>query len=120
MATAAVLALAVAAVPAVLDRCAATCEAHQEAIASAPSCHHVTSTGIRIGPVPAQCGHDHNATAMTSVKGAGPVGRAIGSVVAVVAIPNPFTLAASDRRVLRHAPPGSFLDVDGQSLPLRI
>ena len=118
--TAAAVALAVAAFPAVLDRCAATCEAHQEAITSAPSCHHATSTAARIGQVPTPCGHDHNATAMTSAKSDAPVGRAIGSVVAAGAIPNPFTPAGSDRRVLRQAPPGSSPAVDGRSLPLRI
>jgi hypothetical protein len=120
IATAAVLALAMAAFPAVLDRCTATCEAHHEAIASTPSCHHVTSTAFRIGRAPTPCGHDHDGTAMTSAKSAAPVGRSIDSIAAVAAVPSPFAPAASERRVLGHAPPGSSPAVDGRSLPLRI
>src|SRR5438093_2893511 len=118
IAAAAVVALAVAAFPAVLDRCAATCEAHHEAIASTPSCHHVTSTAFRIGHVPTPCGHDHTGTAMTSAKSTAPVGRSIGSMAAAVALPSPFAPAVSDRRVLGHAPPGPSVAVDGRSLPL--
>ena len=41
---AAVLGLAVAVLPAVLDRCAESCEGYHDLIASAPMCHHATST----------------------------------------------------------------------------
>jgi hypothetical protein len=55
--TAAVLALAVGAVPLIADWCAATCEAAHTA--GMPSCHHTSSSLSHVGDVPAPCGHNH-------------------------------------------------------------
>jgi len=121
IATAAVLALAIAALPAVFDRCAESCEAHRDTIASPPSCHHATSTGTRIAHVPAPCGHDHNGTAVKSAQGSTLAGRALDAMVAALESPASLTPAASDRGVVTHAPPGSWsLDPNHRSLPLRI
>lgn len=118
--TAAVLALAVAAFPAVLDQCAASCMEHHEAVASTPNCPHVTTTSNRIGPMPTPCGHDHSGTAVTSAKTSAPVERPISSIVTVVALPIPFASTTSDRRLLGHAPPGDRRSLGASSLPLRI
>ena len=121
MATAAVLALALAALPVVLDRCAESCDAHPHAIASTPSCHHATSTKTRIRQVPARCGHDHNGTAVTPALRATPAGRSVDSMVAAVGLPGSLAPVTFDRRVPIHAPPGpSSLTPDHRSLPLRI
>src|SRR5258705_13944642 len=93
--TAAVLALAIALFPAALDRCAAACDAHQDAIAGTPACHHATAAVTRIGHVPTSCGHDHTGTTVASAKSAGPAGRSIGSMAAHVALPIPFAPAIS-------------------------
>src|SRR5438128_581649 len=119
VATSGVLALAVAALPAVLDRCAASCAAHHDAAARTPSCHHVTPPATRIGPVPTPCGHDHNGTVVTSATSSA-VGRSIGSVAVTVVLPVPFAPVASDRGVLRVSPPGASVTLDGRSLPLRL
>src|SRR5207247_5531506 len=39
-------------------------QAHQNAVASTPACHHAASTGTHISQVPTPCGHDHNGTAV--------------------------------------------------------
>ena len=70
MITAAVLALAVAGLPVLLNQCAASCEAQHEAAASTPSCHHASSTGARVGHVPVPCGHDHDGALVPAVKSA--------------------------------------------------
>jgi hypothetical protein len=120
IATSVVLALAVAGIPAVLDRCAATCEAHHDAIASTPTCHHATPTTTRIGHAPTPCGHDHHSTAVASAKSSAPAGRSLDSMAAVVSLPSPVAPAMSDRHVLGHAPPGSSRTLDRRSLPLRV
>ena len=48
LAVAALLALAIAALPVVLDRCAESCEAHQHVVAATPACHHAASTGTHL------------------------------------------------------------------------
>jgi hypothetical protein len=119
LSTAAVLALAVAAWPLVLDQCAASCVEHHEA-AGIPSCHQATTTSTRIGAMPTSCGHDHTRTTVTSAKTSPPVERGTYSIVAVVALPAPFAQAFSDRRLLGHSPPGARRPLDARSLPLRI
>jgi hypothetical protein len=118
--TAAALALAVAALPLVLDQCAGSCEAHNGAMASTPSCHHATPTGTRIKDVPARCGHDHNSTAATSAPGSTFADRSLANVAATVELPASVTPAMSFRRVLTHAPPGPSSPSPDRSLPLRI
>jgi len=117
---AAVLVVAVAALPVVLDRCAATCEAHHESIAAAPSCHHATSPATRIGQTPSPCGHDHHGTAVRAANGAGPADRSNGVLALAVAVPVYFAPAASVLHGPGHAPPGASLLLDARSLPLRI
>jgi hypothetical protein len=120
IAVAAVLALAVAALPIMLDRCAESCEAHQHTIASTSACHHATSTGLHLAPVPAPCGHDHNGTAVTAAKSFAPAGRAfalaaIGGSQLSVAPP-----AGADVRVDAHSPTDSSPPLAARSLPLRV
>jgi hypothetical protein len=120
IAVAAVLALAVAALPLMLDRCAESCEAHQSLVANVPACHHVTSTGTHVTKAPASCGHDHSATAVTAAKSLAPTGRAF----AFAAIAGSQLTAASavdaDVRVEPHSPPDSSPPLAGRSLPLRV
>jgi hypothetical protein len=121
LSTAAVLALAVAALPAVLDNCAASCVEHHEAVASTPSCHHATVTSIRIGAMPTPCGHDHRGATVTSAQTSAPIQRGIHSVVAVVALPIAFAPAAAfPPGIPGHSPPGSGRPRRAGSLPLRI
>ena len=84
---AAVLAIAFATAPMVLDQCAASCDlAHAlEAAGSTPACHDVAgSATVRIGHVPQACGHDHGATITTLTVPPAPLTRAFTPVVAVV------------------------------------
>jgi hypothetical protein len=120
IATAIVLGLAVAALPVVLDRCAESCEAHREAVASTPSCHHTASTATRIGQVPTPCGHDHNGTTVTAARNTAPTGRAFDVIVAVDSVRAALPPDSSDRRVPEHSPPGSSLSISVRSLPLLI
>jgi hypothetical protein len=119
-AIAAILALAIAALPVVLDRCAESCEAHQNTVASTPACHHAASTGTHISHVPSPCGRDHNETAVTAANNAARAGRAFDSVVLVDAQPTVEPPTAADLRVQRHSPPNSSPTLDRRSLPLRV
>src|SRR2546425_3400939 len=80
MAVATVLALAITALPVMLDRCTESCAAHRNAVASTPPCHHTTATGTHISQVPDRCGHDHGGTAVMAAKGPAPTGRAFEAV----------------------------------------
>src|ERR1700724_3819429 len=117
---AAVVALAMAVLPVVLDQCAGSCEAHRDTVASTPACHHTTSTGTHIAHVPVPCGHDHNGTAITAADNPAPTGKAFHSVVGVVSQPIPASPAAASLRVRPHSPPRSALTLDRHSLPLRV
>src|SRR5437667_8872864 len=118
IATATVLAFAIAALPVALDRCAVSCEAHQDTVASTLSCHHPTSMATRIGKVPTPCGHDHSGSAVASAKSVAPNGRA--SLVAVETAPFPQLLGSASGRALPHASSRFSLAVDHRSLSLRI
>jgi hypothetical protein len=120
IAIAAVLALAVAALPIVLDRCAESCEAHRDTIASTPACHHVASTGTHISQVPAACGHDHNGTAATAAKSSPPTGRTFDSIVTVDSQRAAAPPAPAHLNVHPHSPPGSSSTFGRRSLPLRV
>jgi hypothetical protein len=118
---AAVLAVAVAAVPLMLEQCSAVCEAHHDSVASTPTCHHTgTTTAFHLGHAPNSCGHDHNGTLVTADNGLTPTSRPFVASVAVVAIPvNPAVAISQHLRT--HAPPGTASTLlDGRSLPLRI
>ena len=71
----AVLAIAVASVPLILDQCAATCEMHHETVASTPACHHSGTATPHLGQTPQPCGHDHNGTSVTPDGGSIPTVR---------------------------------------------
>jgi len=119
IAVAANLALAVAALPIAIDRCAESCEAHQNTVASTPACHHAAPTGIQISQVPTPCGHDHNAAAVTATNSSVPTGRAFGSIVLVDTQPVALPTAA-DVRVRPHSPTNFSPTLDRRSLPLRV
>jgi hypothetical protein len=114
------LALAVAALPLVLDRCADSCEAHQHIVASTPACHHAASTGTHLSNVPSRCGHDHNATALTAAKRPAPTERAFDSIVATDSEQTIAFAVAAGLRVRPDSPPESSPTLDRRSLPLRV
>jgi hypothetical protein len=122
IAAAAVLALAVAALPLMLDRCAESCEAHPSSVASTPACHHATATGTHITKAPASCGHDHNGTAVTAVtaKSCAPTGRAFAFGAMAGSQLSIAPLVEADVRVDPHSPPDSSPPLAGRSLPLRV
>ena len=118
--TAAVLALAIVGLPLALDGCSAFCDAHQDSVASTPSCHHTTSDTVRIGHPPAPCGHDHNGTTATlSTAPTTPV-RPLQLMVAVIVTPALMTQTVSFQATLAPTPPGSAPDAHDRSLPLRL
>ena len=117
---AAVLALAIAALPVVLDRCTESCEAHQHAVANTPPCHHVAVTGPKISQEPSRCGHDHSGTPVVAAKSPAPTGRAFDSIVTVDSQPAVAPLPAASTRVRPHRPPDSSPTLDRRSLPLRV
>ena len=119
-ATVAVLVVALAALPLVMDQCVAACEAEHDAHASAPACHHTSLTTSPIGHTPAPCGHDHSGTVGTT---AAPVASvlAFNSMVAVVVVvATILARPAGDSSGLTHSPPGFSLSLDTRLLPLRI
>jgi hypothetical protein len=120
IAIAALLALAVAALPTMLDRCAESCEAHDTTAASTPACHHAVSSGPHITRTPAPCGHDHSGSAVTAAKSFAPTGRAFAFTATAA---SQFTIAApvdAGLRVDAHAPPDSSPPLAGRTLPLRV
>jgi hypothetical protein len=120
IAVVAVLALAVAALPLMLDRCAGSCAAHQRAVANTPACHHVSSTGTRITRAPASCDHDHDGSAVAAVKSVAPTGRAF-AFAAMAGSPVSIPPAAhAGVRGDRHFPPDSSPPPAGRVLPLRV
>jgi hypothetical protein len=120
IAVAAIVALAVAALPMMLDRCAESCDAHQHTIASAPACHHAASTGTHITPAPASCGHDHNGTTVTAAKSFAPTSRAFALIAGAIGPLGVAPPAAADIRFEPHAPPDPSPSLSGRSLPLRV
>jgi hypothetical protein len=81
-----VLTVACATLPLVLDQCAASCAAHSPATSpSSPSCHHAASTRVRLGSVPAPCGHDHSGPVTTLTAAPSPIARPLISAPAVSA-----------------------------------
>ena len=121
--TALVLALAIVALPLVLDQCVAACEAHKAPTTDGPqpACHHVTTSTTSLGRVPAPCGHDHDGGAMAIVA-ANVVTPERGAAACVAVTPvslgfeshisHPVGLVSSDLNPLA-AP-------DERSLPLRV
>jgi hypothetical protein len=120
IAVAAIVALAVAALPVMLDRCAESCEAHEATVASTPACHHATATGPHITKVPVPCGHDHNGTAVTTVKSVAPSGRAFAFTAIVVSSLSATLPAGARVDVDTQAPPDTSPPLAGRSLPLRV
>jgi hypothetical protein len=118
---AAVLAVAVAALPLMLDQCSATCEAHHDSVASTPACHQTaTATTFLVGHAPTSCGHDHNGTLVTADNGLTATSRPLVASVAIVPIPVSPAIAIK-QHLRNHAPPGTASTLlDRSSLPLRI
>src|SRR4051795_11515532 len=79
IAVATVLALAIGALPLMLDRCAELCDAaHPTAAAEAsPPCHHAAPAGTRLTSAPAPCGHDHYGPVVTAVKSVASTDRTV-------------------------------------------
>ena len=119
-AVAAILALAVAVLPLVLDRCADSCEAHQHIVVNTPACHHAASTGTHLSQAPSPCSHDHNATTLTAAKGPAPTERVFDSIVAIDNEPAMAPSMSAGLRVRPHSPPDSSPTLDRRSLPLRV
>jgi hypothetical protein len=115
------VAVAILAVPIVLDYCVASCEGHQS-LAAAPSCHHVSAgsnTGA-VGRASSSCGHDHVASGAVQAGRIEPLRREFAAALAVV-IANPTHAVDYIATLIDpHAPPGSSLTLFAQSLPLRI
>src|ERR1700720_1978587 len=112
IAVAAVVALAIAVLPVVLDQCAGSCEAHRDTVASTPACHHTTSTGPHIAHVPNPGAHDHNGTVITAASNPARTGTAFHSGVAVEMRLTLVSPAAASLRVRPHSPPSSALTLD--------
>ena len=115
------VAVAILAVPIVLDYCVASCEGHHS-LAAAPSCHHVSAvsnTGA-VGRASSSCGHDHIASGAVQAGRIEPLRREFAAALAVV-IANPtHAVDYIATPIDPHAPPGSSLTLFAQSLPLRI
>jgi len=121
VATAFVLALALAASPTVLEQCAVSCDAHPVTADATPSCHHASPPSLHIGSAPSPCGHDHRATTMGAANG-----RAAGTdLSASSALPPDGTDAIVAARAASHlvptdSPPPTVSARHGRALPLRI
>jgi hypothetical protein len=118
-ATAAVLVVAVAALPVILDRCAVTCEAHQD-VEATPACHHGSVEGTHIVPAPGACGHDHGETVVTAAKAVRAARQTDAWVIGDVPV-RPLAEAPHATRPVHigPSPPGS-LPLAVVSAPLRI
>ena len=120
IAVAAILAVAVAALPLLLDRCAESCDAHQSALTAAPACHHATSTGTHVTRLPASCGHDHDATALTTAKTLAPTAAAFDLAAAVDHSLSVAPPPGADARLDPLRPPDTARALAARSLPLRV
>jgi hypothetical protein len=116
IALAAILALTVAALPLMLDRCAESCEGHQPVT---PACHHVTATGEHMSQVPSSCGHDHNGTAVLTAKRSVSIERAFVSLATSASQCSIESPARADLRVRPHSPPDTS-PLGDRTLPLRV
>src|SRR3954470_21585651 len=120
VAVAAVLAIAVGALPLMVDRCAASCDAHHATATAAPACHHAAATGTHLTQAPASCGHDHNGTAVTAPKSSVPTDR---SFAFLATSHSPFWIESpvrADGPVSPHQPPGTPPSLGRRTLPLRV
>jgi hypothetical protein len=120
IAIAAVLALAVAALPLMLDRCSESCDPHRSAVVNTPACHHTASSGTHITKAPASCGHDHNANAVTAAKSVAPTDHAFAFTALAGSRRSFAPPAEADVRADPHAPPDVSPPLAGRSLPLRV
>jgi hypothetical protein len=119
-AVAGILAMVIAALPVMLDRCAESCDARRDTIASAPECHHATSTGTHLSQVPGRCGHDHNGAAVSAANGTPLTGRTFDSIVPLDGHLTMAPPVAATSHVRPHSPPDASPTLDGRSLPLRV
>lgn len=104
--TSLMLALAVVALPLILNQCVVSCDAHQAPVTAkgSPACHHTKPLSPGIGHLPTSCGHDHNGTTPTVVSNSIAPNRGSDSLVAVTPA-TPFV----DRGIGEGLSPGGFL-----------
>jgi hypothetical protein len=119
-AVAACLALAVAALPMMLDRCSELCDAHSATAASTPACHHAVAAGPHITKAPAPCGHDHSGTAVAAAKSFASTGRAFAFTATPFSQASITAPVGAGVRADPHAAPASSPPLAGGSLPLRV
>ena len=76
---------AIAALPLVMDQCAAACELARADVAtsSGPSCHHASSPVAKVGQTSKRCGHEHQMARLTAAN-ATPAPRTLVSGLAMV------------------------------------
>jgi hypothetical protein len=111
----AILVMALTVAPVVLNQCAASCQAHREAIASTPICPHhsaASNHGVRLQSVPSACGHDHNGTVVTAENGF-ELGRVLTTSAATLTTGTSSSALATAEAVSIHAPP----DIEPSSAP---
>jgi hypothetical protein len=115
------LALVVAVVPVLLDRCAEGCAAHAPAsVAATPACHHARSPAPTMGQAARQCAHGEEPAALVAVKNTAPAQTTFPLIAVVVDRPGTIDQPGAALRLRDAAPPGSSLTLDTSSLPLRI
>lgn len=115
------VAVAILALPIVLDYCVASCEGHHS-LTAAPSCHHVSavSKAGAVGRASSSCGHDHVASGAAPAGRIEPLRRAFAAALAVVFANPTHAVAQIATPIDPHAPPESSLTLFAQSLSLRI
>jgi hypothetical protein len=114
------LAIAIASVPLILDRCATKCEMHHETVAGAPTCHHPGTTSPRLAQTPGTCGHDHSAAGVAPESGAIRMIHDFTMGVAFVTMPIAAVATLASEAVHRHGPPGPTVLSERLRVSLRI
>src|ERR1043165_3015147 len=114
MATAALLVVAIVFLPLALSHCADACVT-EHAAASAPPCHHSTTTGTRVGRSPLRCDHDHESAAAAVLKSA-PAGQpSFDPLVPLVVSVAPVVAGATAvHRLHGQSPPGDSFHLSTQ------
>jgi hypothetical protein len=120
-AAASVLALAIAALPVVLERCVDSCARHDgSAFAAVPACHHAASAAERVGRAPLACGHDHSGTTAITVTGASAGERPWTLLAAIHTVPASYVTLGAPQDFVDSSPPGPAHARGARSLTLRI
>jgi hypothetical protein len=117
-AAAAIVAMAVGALPVVIDRCVESCGMDQTAPVGAPSCHHTPSSSPHIASAPVPCGHDHRGVrAIAAASISNDFASAFNAVIPVAH--QPIAFASAGEPSLRGSPPHA-VTVNRSTLPLRV